>query len=64
MKCTNCEWINYAQFPLLRCEVLCLWCSINNSQINAAELTNVGERKFSNFIFNKCWIAFMETTTS
>ncbi len=26
VKCTNYEWMNFAQFPLLNCEMLSLWC--------------------------------------
>jgi hypothetical protein len=52
MKCTNCEWINFAKFPLLRCEMLSLWCSTNNSQINADELTKNKCRGKKNFKFH------------
>jgi hypothetical protein len=27
VKCTNYEWMNFAQFRLLSCEMLSLWCT-------------------------------------
>jgi hypothetical protein len=58
VKCTNYEWMNFAQFPLLNCEMLSLWCRFKfNIYSTISSFTNAIMKYQTSSLIFRCWLS-------